>query len=138
MKGARSTAMILLAFLGVGAIVGAVPMILWPLQTQWNLIPVSVLQYSPFHSFLVPGIILLVANGLMALWVLSTVVARGPLHGLWTAFQGCVLLGWLVVECWMIRAVGGAHYFYALIAMALIVSGFAMRRSAAPQPAAHG
>lgn len=131
MKGMRVAVMILLAFLGVGAVVGAVPMILWPLETQWNLLPVSVLQYSPFHSFLIPGIILLVANGFLAFWVLWLVMGRRSSHGLWTAFQGCVLLGWLVVECWMIRAVGGTHYFYAGIAIALIVFGLAMRHSPA-------
>jgi hypothetical protein len=129
MKGMRVAVMILLAFLGVGAVVGAVPMILWPLETQWNLLLVSVLQYSPFHSFLIPGIILLVSNGLLALWVLWLVIARRSSFELWTALQGCVLLGWLVVECWMIRAVGGAHYFYATIAIALIVLGLAMRVS---------
>jgi len=127
MKGMRVSVMILLAFLGVGAIVGAVPMILWPHQMQWNLLPVSVLQHSPFHSFLIPGIILLFANGLLAFWVLWLVVARRSSYALWTVLQGCVLLGWLVVECWMIRAVGAAHYFYAAIAVALIVLGFAMR-----------
>jgi hypothetical protein len=106
-------------------------MILWPHETQWNLLPVSVLRYSPFHSFLFPGIILLVANGFMAFWVLRLVTARRSSYGLWTAFQGCVLLGWLVAECSMIRAVGGAHYFYAGIAIALIVLGFAMRNSPA-------
>jgi hypothetical protein len=129
MKAMRVAVMILLAFLGVGALVGAVPMILWPFETQWNLLPLSVLQYSPFHSFLIPGIILLVSNGLLALWVLWLVIARKSSFELWTALQGCVLLGWLVVECWMIRAVGGAHYFYAAIAIALIVLGFAMRVS---------
>ena len=131
MKGTRIAVMILLAFLGVGSVVGAVPMILWPHETQWNLLPVSVLRYSPFHSFLFPGIILLVANGFMAFWVLRLVTARRSSYGFWTAFQGCVLLGWLVVECWMIRAVGGAHYFYAGIATALIVLGLAMRNSPA-------
>jgi len=56
-------------------------------------------------------------------------MARKSSFELWTALQGCVLLGWLVVECWMIRAVGGAHYFYTAIAIALIVLGLAMRVS---------
>ena len=132
MKGVRSTAMILLAFLGVGAVVGSIPMIIWPMQTQWNLLPVNVLQYSPFHSFLLPGIILLVANGILAFWALWCVIARRSQHELWTAFQGCVSLGWLLVECGMIRAIGWPHYLYGVIAL-----GFAMRRSATPQPGSH-
>jgi hypothetical protein len=135
MKGVRIAAIVLLAFLGVGTVVGSVPMILWPRQTQWNLLPVSVLQFSPFHSFLIPGIILLLANGFLAFLVLWKVITHKSVYGLWTAFQGCVLLGWLVIECWMIRAVGSAHYFYGAIGLALIVLGFQMWRLTASQQA---
>ena len=76
----------------------------------------------------IPGIILLGANGLLPLWVLWLVIRRNPRCGLWTAFQGCVLLGWLVVECWMLRMVIWPHYLYGALAVALIVCGLALRR----------
>jgi len=136
MKRMRRATLVLLAFLGLGAFVGAIPMILWPMKTQWNLLPVSILEHSPFNSFFYPGVILLVANGVLAFWVMWRVMKQKPLYGLWTVFQGCVLLGWLVTECWMIRAVGWAHYWYAAVALALMVLGFAMAQSKTHQPAA--
>jgi hypothetical protein len=54
---------------------------------------------------LVPGIIPLVANGLLSLWVLRLAMRRHPGYGWWVAAQGWVLLGWLAVEVAMLRLV---------------------------------
>ena len=128
--------MVVLAFLGIGAVVGAVPMIASSFLPIGEFMPLSLLRYSPFHSYLIPGLILLAANGLLALVVLWLVARRKPRHGLWTVFQGCVLLGWLVVECWMLRLVNWAHYLYGAVALLLIVTGLLLWRNAAT-PQAH-
>ena len=67
MKVARIVAITALVFLGVSAVVGAIPMLVHPSDEPWAM-PQNVLQYSPFHSYLIPGIILLVANGFLSLW----------------------------------------------------------------------
>ena len=133
MKLVRITAIGTLAFLGLSSLVGAIPMILDPTGKMLRM-PLSLLRYSPFDSFLIPGIILLVANGLLALGVLWLALRRRPRYGLWTAFQGCVLLGWLAVECWMIRVVVWPHYFYGAVALVLIATGLALRREPVPTP----
>ena len=68
MKTARILAICALAFLAVSSVVGAVPMLLHPEGAAW--LPASLLQYSGFHTFLVPGLLLLAANGLLAFVVL--------------------------------------------------------------------
>ncbi len=128
MKCVRLWALILLMFLGVGGIAGGVPMIVSSLRHSNGLIPLSLLQYSPFRSYLVPGIILLLSNGLLPLWIYLRVKRRQPLYGLWTALQGCVLFGWLTVECIMLRLVAWLHLFYFAIALLLIVCGFVLSR----------
>jgi len=100
------------------------------------MMPLSVLQHSPFHSFLIPGIVLLSANGLLALAVLWLVIMRKARYGLWTALQGWVLLGWLAVQCWMLREVIWWHYLYGTLAAALIVCGLALWNLQARNPAA--
>jgi hypothetical protein len=55
------------------------------------------------------------------------VLRRKPRHGLWTVFQGCVLLGYLSVECWLLRVVSWPHYMYGAVALTLMVCGLAMR-----------
>ncbi len=133
MRPFRVAAEVLLAFLSLGEFVGSLPMILDPSGKTMHL-PSSFLQYSPFHSFLIPGLILFAANGILALAVLWMVWKRVPYYGLWTALQGCVLMGWLVVECWMLRAVAWPHYFYGAVAVGLIVAGLAVRHDLNPRP----
>jgi len=127
MKTVRWAGIVLLAFLAVSAIVGSLPMIADPRGTPWNM-PQSLLQYSPFPSFLFPGIILLVANGLLALWIMGFALAQLPRHGLWIALQGCVLLGWLITECILLRLVNWAHYLYGAVALGLIAAGLLLWR----------
>lgn len=132
MRQVRIAAIVTLAFLGLGAFVGSIPLILDPTGSTMRM-PLSFLRYSPFHSFLIPGMILLVSNGLLAVVVLWLVLRRMPRYGLWTALQGCVLMGWLAVECWLLRVVAWPHYFYGAVALALIVEGISLRHEPAPQ-----
>lgn len=127
MKTIRWTGIALLFFLSVSAIIGSIPMLAEPHGNPWTL-PQSLLQYSPFPSYLAPGIILLVSNGLLAMWVLWLTLAQVPRYGLWIAMQGCVLLGWLAVECLMIRIVAWPHYLYGAVAVGLIASGLLLWR----------
>lgn len=126
MKFVRGIEIVLLVFLGLTAFAGSVPMILHPGGNSSTL-PLSTLQYSPFHSYLIPGILLFAANGLLALAVLRSVFRRTAHYPLWAAFQGCVLLVWLVSECWLLRAVIWLHYFYAGIAALLIAFGLILQ-----------
>ena len=57
-------------------------MLMHPTGEPWSM-PHSLLQYSPFHSCLIPGIILLVANGLLILWVLWLTVEKHSGYGWW-------------------------------------------------------
>jgi hypothetical protein len=127
MKTVRWFDIALLFFLAVSAIIGAIPMLADPHGSPWAM-PQSLLQHSPFPSFLLPGMILLVANGLLALWVLWLAVAEVPRYGLWTVLQGLVLLGWLVAECLMIRVVAWPHYLYGGVAVILIAAGLLLWR----------
>ena len=127
MKFARTSAIVLLVFLGLSGIAGGAPMIVSSIWKTRAFMPLNLLQHSPFHSYLIPGIILLVANGLLALWIVRLVIQRRPRYGLWTALRGCVLMGWLVVECIMLRLVIWPHYLYGAVALLLIVLGFVQR-----------
>ena len=129
MRFARIASIAALVFLGLSAIAGAVPMIVGSLRNTEGFMPLSLLRNSPFHSYLIPGIILLASNGLLALWILWQVYRRSDHHGMWTAFQGCVLFGWLVVECWMLQVINWLHYLYGAIAVVLMVSGLVLRHA---------
>jgi hypothetical protein len=128
LKRVRWIAIAALGFLGVTAFIGAVPMILHPSGEPWQM-PQSLLQPSPFHSYLIPGIILLMANGVMSLFALYAAARLWPGYGRWVAFQGCILAGWIAVEVGMLRMAIWPHYFYGAISLVLIAAGLALRRN---------
>jgi hypothetical protein len=127
MNKQRAIAIGALAFLMVTAVVGAVPLILHPQGDQLH-IPLSLLEHSPFRSFLIPGIILLLANGLLSFFVLYLTLRRKSGYGWWVAFQGCVLSGWIIAEVIMFRAVAWLHCLYFAVGLILIASGLALTR----------
>ena len=129
MNIARATAIGSLVFLGVTAFVGAVPLILYP-QGDLLHVPLSLLQHSPFHSFLIPGIILLMANGVLSFVALYQLLRRRNGYGWWVAFQGCVISGWIVVEVIMFRAIAWLHFLYLAVGLLLIAAGLALTRKA--------
>jgi hypothetical protein len=126
-KIVRGFAMVLLGFLGITSIIGAVPMIVDP-SGQWMRMPLSLLEHSPFRTFLIPGIILLLANGVLSLLVLVATVRRRPQYAWGVALQGCILTGWIVVEVVLLRMAMWAHYLYGGIGLALIVLGLVLAR----------
>jgi hypothetical protein len=126
-KTLRGIAMTLLGFLGITSIIGAMPMIVDP-SGQLLRMPLSLLQQSPFHTFLIPGIILLLANGLLSLVVLYATARRWPFYASGVALQGCILTGWILVEVILLRMAMWAHYVYGAIGLALIVLGLVLAR----------
>ena len=128
MKKARIVAIVTLIFTGLSGVIGAIPLIANPGGEPWSF-PQSLLQYSPFRSYLVPGIVLLVANGLLSLWVLRLTVGELPGFGWWVIVQGIVSLGRLIVEVAMLRLIVWPHYLYGTVAMALVISGNAIVRA---------
>jgi len=133
----RVLAVIALLFLSATALYGGAVLILDAHANPWGVMPLSLLEHSPFHSWLIPGIVLLTANGLLGLWVLWLVLAHWRHDGLWAILQGCVLLGWLTVECIVLRTVIWPHYMYGAVGLVLILSGAALRHGSRPVVPAH-
>jgi hypothetical protein len=133
MRAARIVAITVLVFLGLSAIVGAIPMLMRPTGEPWAM-PQILLRHSPFHSYLIPGIILLVANGLLSLYVLWLTVHKHSGYGWWVAAQGCVLLGWLIVEAAMLRLVVWPQYLYGAAGLVLVGAGIVLVRAARESP----
>jgi hypothetical protein len=104
-------------------------MILDPLSKTMGM-PLSFLEHTPFHTFLIPGIILLLSNGLLSLAIMVMAIRRSSHYGWWVAFQGCVLTGWITVEVIMMRTAVWPHYLYWGIGLALIALGLALTREA--------
>jgi hypothetical protein len=133
MKSLRVIVVVALLFLGLSSCAGGVPMIIDPTGGILKM-PLSLLDHSPFHSFLIPGIILLVFNGILSLVITVAVLRNARNAGLWVGFQGCVLFGWITIEVIMIRAVAWPHFVYWITGLVLLACGWVLMRKELTTP----
>jgi len=96
-KSLRIVAITLLIFLGIGGVYGAWMLISDPSggKFEWSL---ELLEGTPFNSFLIPGIILLLSNGLFPLYIATAAIMRKTFTHWLITLQGLILIGWLTAE----------------------------------------
>jgi hypothetical protein len=122
----RIIALILLFFLGISAVGGGIGLIIDPTGISQR-IPLSMLEHSPFEDFLIPGIILLVMNGLLSILFAILVIGKTSLSGWLVLIQGCILLGWLLTQIAMIRDYDLLlHTLYLAVGVGLAILGILM------------
>ena len=127
-KRARTTALVLLFFLGLSALPAAIFMLMDPSGNKMGL-PAEMLDQTPFDSFLIPAILLGLFNGILSLLFAILVIKKHHLHAWMVMFQGSVLMIWLTVEVLM-----GLYYApltlpYYLVAILLLSCGLFMKLS---------
>ena len=96
----RVIAITLLFFLGFWAIFGGLALITDPTGESLQ-ISLDYLEDSTFEDYLVPGFILLFANGILALVIAISVVRRVENYAFFIMVQGMVLVLWLSIQLYM-------------------------------------
>lgn len=131
---ARNLHLFLLAFLGLSAVGGGGALIISPSGKLLGGLPLSLLQNSPFHNFLIPGIILFVVLGLFPTVLIFALVKKSAspfaeyfnffkdMHWAWSfsIYAAFALIIWLQTEMYFLQAVGWLHNFYMLYSILLI------------------
>ena len=132
-KATRNVLLFLLAFLGLGATFGGGVLIISPGGKLFGM-PLSMLENSPFNSFLIPGIILFLVLGLVPLLLVFALLKTpnfkwaeklnffNDMHWSWTftIYVAFALIGWIQIEMLFL---GGAHWlqtFYMFLAVSII------------------
>jgi len=132
-KGIRNFFLILLALLGLGAIVGGGALIISPSGELLSM-PLSLLDKSPFDSYLIPGIILFLVLGLaplmliIALWnkteskLAEQMNIFNDMHWSWTytIYIAFALIIWIQLEMEFLNEVYWLHTFYMFLAIVII------------------
>jgi len=126
-KFLKYIALLLLLLNGVSALVGGIPMIAWP-DGSANGIPLSHLNHSPFTDYFIPGLVLVIANGVLSLLVFVALVFNIRHHSWLVLGQGIILLGWIVIQMIMLRNVNFLHVAFGSIGIALIFLGRYLER----------
>jgi len=85
--------------------------------------PLGLLEHSPFHSYLIPGILLLLGNGLLSFLVLLLTLRRARHYGWWIVLQGCVLATWILAEFALMRFYFWPQGVYLGLAALLVLTG---------------
>jgi len=111
--------------LGLGAVYGGSLLAFDPSGNMIGM-PISLLQHSPFHNFLIPGIILLTFLGFMPLGIAWALITRQKFtpaeklnvfkdrHWAWTysLYAGFATIIWIAVQLYFVREAGVIHVVY--------------------------
>ena len=122
---------ILQAFIGLGAAISGALMILSPGGTLMKM-PLTLLDGSPFRSFLIPGIILCVVIGMGHCAAAMLTFRRNAVSGYAGIVTGLGLAIWIFVQVSMI---GGGHWlqnlYFGLAIAEISLASLLTRRNAA-------
>jgi len=123
----------LLAFLGVGAAFGGSVLIISPSGKLFGM-PLSMLENSPFSSFLIPGIILFLVLGLVPMLLVFSLLKKpdykwaerlnffNDMHWSWSfsIYVAIALITWIQIEMFYLQSVHWSHTFYMFLAVAIL------------------
>jgi hypothetical protein len=127
-KKNRIIAIILLLINGIGALWGGAGLIYDP-TGEFLQMPLELIKHAPFVSYLIPGIILFVFNGLLSIFTAIATARKIHFHPVLILLQGIVLAIWLITQIIMIRLFyPPLHLPFLLIAGILIMIGFFLRK----------
>lgn len=113
----KIAAVVMLLFNGIGAIYGGLGLILDPSGGKIQLSP-HYLDNTPFDNYLIPGIILLLVNGVFSFITIVAVILKHERFYLFITAQGILLSGWLIIQLILIRT------FYPPMHVPLLSIGF--------------
>jgi hypothetical protein len=127
----RNFHLFLLSFLGLSAVGGGGALIISPSGQMLGGLPLAILERSPFHNFLIPGIILFVTLGLIPCYLVYALLKKPEskfaeyfnffkdMYWAWSysIYVAFALIIWIQVETVYIQGVGGLQTFYMLYAI---------------------
>lgn len=131
---ARNILIFLLGFLGLGAIFGGGVLIISPMGKLIGM-PLSMLSSSPFHTFLIPGILLFLVMGVFPILLIYGLLGKvkssfaehfnlfkdmsWPLT--FSVYQAFALIIWIQLEMVLLHAVHWLHTFYMFYAIVILL-----------------
>ena len=113
----------LLLFTGISACISGFMLMYDPSGKPLRM-NVSILAGSPFDSFFIPGIILLLFLGISGILIAFFVIIDHTYSTRLIFFQGLVMLFWIIVQVIMINQFFYLQLLYLLIGIALTYIGY--------------
>jgi len=107
---------IILCFVGIGALFGGMLGITDPYGVSFGM-STDLLRRGPFTSFLIPALFLFIVIGLGHLIAFVFVKQRLKLHAYVSGGVGCILMAWIVIQCYILQTVNILHVIFFLIGL---------------------
>lgn len=123
----KIVSVLLLLFNLLGALYGGINLILYPDGSSIKL-SLDLLKHSPFKNYLIPGIILFIANGLFCGFVLFKVLTNSKTYEKLIIAQGLILAGWIIIQIQFIRTIFILHFILGGVGVLLVVLGLLIYR----------
>ena len=125
-KGLTNGLGVLQAFIGLGAVGGGLALVLEPSGANLG-IPLEALENSPFSTYLVPGIVLIMVNGVGSLVGAAASFTRHRYAGETAMALGIFLVTWIVLQVYWFAAFHWLHALYLGLGVLEFVLGWSLR-----------
>jgi hypothetical protein len=127
-KGLVTGLGVLQLLIGLGAVGGGLALILEPSGSNLG-IPLELLKSSPFSTYLIPGIVLLMVNGLGSLVGAATSFTRHRYAGETAMALGIFLVAWIMLQVYWIAGFHWLHALYLGLGLLEFVLGWLLRKA---------
>jgi menaquinone-dependent protoporphyrinogen oxidase len=111
---------------GAMAIIGGIALVLWPDGSAIRL-PLDMLATSPFESFLIPGLILLVVIGLGNTIAGALLCRNTPRSDIIAFVAGLALFGWTVIQIAMVSRFSALQLGSLVVGFAIVALSMRLR-----------
>ena len=126
-KGLITGLGVLQMLIGLGAVGGGLALVLEPSGSNIG-IPLEVLKSSPFSTFLMPGIVLLIVNGFGSLVGATASFTRYWCAGEIAIALGLFLVAWIMLQVYWFAAFHWLHALYLCIGLLELILGWLLRK----------
>lgn len=117
---------VLQVFIGLGAVGGGLGLVFEPNGANLGM-PLEILKNSPFSTYLVPGIVLFMVNGLGSLVGAAVSFTQNRYAGEIAMALGAFLVAWIILQVYWIAAFHWLHALYLGLGLLELVLGWLLR-----------
>ena len=129
----RNLAITLLFITGLAALAGGWGFVSDPSGEKMQ-IPLEWLQNTPFNSYFIPGLILLIVLGLGSIGAAFVSIRRLPHYSQWIISIGAIIVGWITIQVLMLQMLHWLHYLFGGIGWGILILGLVERKVLAADP----
>ena len=118
---------LLQAFIGVGAVAGGLGLVLDPSGANLGT-PLELLEGTPFASFMIPGVVLFLVNGLGSLAGAIASFMRHRYAGHAAMALGGFLMAWILIQVYWFAGFHWLHWLYLCLGIVELALGWSVWR----------